>query len=133
MFSFQDEAWFLVRFPILLQLAGLFYIVRGLQGVWHWWNERVYTTPDCPLEKLARQMMLPGSLLALVSGIHLVADESTAWLSLTVLVLAQLVYLRRKFLLADRQERKVADSFSQQTLPVSLGLWLLSLLVSVSH
>lgn len=135
MFSFENETWVLTVLPPLLQVAGLVYILRGLQGCWRWWQQRFEIHNNCPLVQLARRMLLPGSLLAIVTGTHLVVDNRSAWLSLTVLVLVQLLYLRRRAGLQAQPlpAHPVPPSVSQQTLPLALGLWLMSLLVAVGH
>jgi hypothetical protein len=73
-----------------------------------------------------------------LSGLHLLEQPKTAWISLSILLLAQLLYLRRQYKRgiesADRakKEKTHIRPVGRYLLLLSLALWLLSLLVGIS-
>lgn len=96
-------------------------------------------SPSEPEDPLTRRFLLTGSILTFGAGLHMLAHPGSAWLSLTLLVLAQLVYFRLKQQrLRDAVDEEKAEEARIQpatlnAFRISLALWLLSLLVSAGR
>jgi hypothetical protein len=135
MFSLQGDTLLLSIAIISLHLAGLLYCLGAVLLFKAWRNTGAALSA---VENRARKSLLPGAALILLIGLHLLEQPKTAWISLSILLLAQLLYLRRQYKRgiesADRvkKEKTHIRPVGRYLLLLSLALWLLSLLVGIS-
>ena len=130
---------------VFLTIAGLLYMVGAVMTFRRYLQERLMDrvldalSPSTPEDPLTRRALLTGSILTFITGTHMLLYPASAWLSLTILVLSQLIYFRlkqRRYRNADTDEEKEESRVQATTMNafrISLALWLLSLLVSAAR
>jgi hypothetical protein len=135
MFSLQGDTLLLSIAIISLHLTGLLYCLGAVLLFKAWRNTGAALSAQ---ENRERKSWLPGAVLVLLSGLHLLEQPKTAWISLSILLLAQLLYLRWQYKLGmasagqTKKEKTYIRPVGRYLFLLSLALWLLSLLVGVS-